>query len=847
MEDPPRPQPIPDVKTSHFMVRTSQIFKKVSNFRSQRRKSKSKEVVGLYERGTRSMDLNNKAFMPQNVLAIGSRRSADNSDTPSSNGHTSANAPEPVLVNCMQAMRSPGMPEAQHQESVEAIEGLPPESSTTRTHTQEREDATAAGTLAPRLATLPAPMMARYNAQGAARVTHSMVTRQPPMPLLHLPMLPPPTPTQPERLGRPQAPLRSIPALPMQGPSECEQDADHENAVLGDSDSEEDGEDFADAERSAPAHEADGDEDEDGGSSPERVSPSSMNLPQVATTSSFGASFLDGDPAESRRETWNSTGSGDAQPTPVPKPGFTIDYFNAKDLTRQSSRSSIVNRTPRPADLMPSGSRQFAGIGNSSPLLTSPASPRPGLYHHGSRSMVDLLSVSRKGKEVMGTPTMTADSPRKNKLASAGPPTIVEDEQGPSRVRPDSPEDMDPSSPILCRRRSLPTYKHTSEPPPYPSFHPRGGPPVQPRDEEGKEHLPCYSNSIYLCAIMPRKVEFSKPGEQAKDRKWRRVLCVLDGTVFRVYKCPPSAAGVTAIEAWWENKVGVGDITVINPNRGTSSGTRVSAVKSTPSTEGGDEKVTHSVPSGSLTASQRAPTQPQPVQPSPSPSSRSKFHLAASLLHPNRTNSSSRSVLPSSSTNSRSRLSVDTQREDSPVSPPISSRQSSDNTSSSSRSGYMSNSTSRTTVTVPSPTARSNSNGTSSASSFLRSRMPHSPSVNSEFPPNSAQSIVEPDKRDLISSFTLQHAESGLASDYTKRKNVIRVRLEGEQSLLQAQDIASVIEWIEGIQAATNIALDLDERPMPRGPMFPRRRRRRRPATGHETVQSLRSPRPEGV
>jgi hypothetical protein len=26
----------------------------------------------------------------------------------------------------------------------------------------------------------------------------------------------------------------------------------------------------------------------------------------------------------------------------------------------------------------------------------------------------------------------------------------------------------------------------------------------------------------------------------------------------------------------------------------------------------------------------------------------------------------------------------------------------------------------------------------------------------------------------------------------------------------------------QGIQAATNIALDLDERPMPKGPMFPR-------------------------
>jgi hypothetical protein len=74
----------------------------------------------------------------------------------------------------------------------------------------------------------------------------------------------------------------------------------------------------------------------------------------------------------------------------------------------------------------------------------------------------------------------------------------------------------------------------------------------------------------------------------------------------------------------------------------------------------------------------------------------------------------------------------------------------------------------------------------------------------------------------------LQNAESGLGNDYLKRKNVIRVRMEGEQFLLQAQDVAEVVEWIEALHAATNIALDLDERVMPKGPMFPRRRRRRR-------------------
>ncbi|KAG1745292.1 hypothetical protein EDB19DRAFT_1632351 [Suillus lakei] len=82
--------------------------------------------------------------------------------------------------------------------------------------------------------------------------------------------------------------------------------------------------------------------------------------------------------------------------------------------------------------------------------------------------------------------------------------------------------------------------------------------------------------------------------------------------------------------------------------------------------------------------------------------------------------------------------------------------------------------------------------------------------------------IQKPGKGDMIRAYTLQNAESGLGNDYLKRKNVIRVRLEGEQFLLQAADVPSVVEWIEGFHAGTNISLDLDHRVMPKGPMFPR-------------------------
>ncbi|KAH9973777.1 hypothetical protein BGW80DRAFT_1171240, partial [Lactifluus volemus] len=79
-----------------------------------------------------------------------------------------------------------------------------------------------------------------------------------------------------------------------------------------------------------------------------------------------------------------------------------------------------------------------------------------------------------------------------------------------------------------------------------------------------------------------------------------------------------------------------------------------------------------------------------------------------------------------------------------------------------------------------------------------------------------------PQPQDLLHSYALHNAESGLGSDYVKRRNVIRIRMEGQQFLLQARDVASVVDWIEGFQAAANVAQDLDTRPMPKGPLFPR-------------------------
>ncbi|SGY45779.1 BQ5605_C001g00337 [Microbotryum silenes-dioicae] len=80
----------------------------------------------------------------------------------------------------------------------------------------------------------------------------------------------------------------------------------------------------------------------------------------------------------------------------------------------------------------------------------------------------------------------------------------------------------------------------------------------------------------------------------------------------------------------------------------------------------------------------------------------------------------------------------------------------------------------------------------------------------------------------LLRHYSLQHAESGLAADYLKRKHVVRVRAEGEQFLLQTNGDRGTIDLIEVLQAATNVALDLDTRVLPKFITLPRRRRRRR-------------------
>ncbi|KDQ32037.1 hypothetical protein PLEOSDRAFT_1081369 [Pleurotus ostreatus PC15] len=354
-----------------------------------------------------------------------------------------------------------------------------------------------------RLDNLPSPSH-RFGANGIsdARLSPTIISRQPPLPILNLPKLvvsSPDSPVQAHTAGR-NGQLRSMPALPLRGRDEPRDGDDG-------SESDDDDEEF---------HDAQNDDPDDGADTPMRRPRGSMDsvasiisgahaseqfasslrhgphlLPEV-DVSRIDLSFI-GDDAASR----TGKGKGKArepESDPTQTPTFD-DYFSAKALSSQP-------RTPHagPFELN---------------LDSTPQNRRPGISKHASRSMIDL------------------------------------------------------------RRRSMPTFTASTEPPPYPAFppHPHHRLLAHPRDDivEGSETLPRYSNDIYLKSVMPRKMEFSKPGIMARDRKWRRVVCELEGTVFRVYECPPELAGVSVIGGWWEKKVGVGDVTESAASKGASA------------------------------------------------------------------------------------------------------------------------------------------------------------------------------------------------------------------------------------------------------------------------------------
>ncbi|KAH7887043.1 hypothetical protein F5I97DRAFT_1806910 [Phlebopus sp. FC_14] len=405
----------------------------------------------------------------------------------------------------------------------------------------------------------------------------------------------------------------------------------------------------------------------------------------------------------------------------------------------------------------------------SAPPLPVPES-RHNLYHVASQSMINLNSRSSTRRQRELRRLKSRDSVRSNAHSVTG-------RTADSHAGTAESGDTDTMIGRLLRRTSMPSFHPTSVPPPYPTFDPRPKESVvMPREDEGRERLPPYSNSLYLTAIMPRKMEFSSPGVQAKDRKWRRVLCELEGTAFRVYKCPPGASGAGFIGEWWEKHIGASDVASghYTPTRKKEEDSERPAKLGIDQPPAPQASTSRSPPSNTEQSRRRSDSQSSRVTQSTTTSTPRavKRTSAASFLSPFRASSRSRSRGPGSpgrperpESRAMELLPVDFH----------------ENRSSSSSESHETNGRA-TPVPQQSPQPRS-----ASRLSFLPSGRLHLRNGG----------ILKPSKSDMIRAYTLQHAESGLGNDYLKRKHVIRVRLEGEQFLLQARDVPAVVEWIE--------------------------------------------------
>ena len=646
--------------------------------------------------------------------------------------------------------------------------------------------------------TLPPPF--RVATERGLRLSPSIISRQP-LPILRLPVLPVPTPTQ-ETPVPPTVHLRHVPSLSVHGRPRVEPDPDSpadEDEDCGEDDNDGDQDECPRDDHLDHQSDEDGDGEEfkSSGTSYSQPPLREMQTPAIDLTPRpiVGPSskpFLSPySPAGA-----SSTSYNDVSSKTFNKPNGTTPIQDPSTSRLLSPKASFAGSIHARSRLTPMTSFEV-NHGQSA----MQANHHPGLYRRPSRSMIDL-SVSRKDLRLK--PKKSRDTVQSNTPSVSGN-TIETVESG----------DTDRIVGKLMRRTSMPTFTASSDPPPYPSFDPRPQTNVShtlPREDEGRERLPPYSNSLYLSAIMPCKMEFSSPGVQAKDRKWRRVFCELEGTLLRVYKCPPGASGAGIIGEWWERRVGVGDLTSTyhaprrRPDEGATSSSSSSKMSEQPAVSPPGSPLLPPNRQRSESQSSRATNR----SPTPSTSRGNRRMSGASFLATWRSNGSS--------TQLRGR------------GPP--------STNQAGPSGGIE------LLPVSEPTSRRNSVSSSGSHEERAPSTPRTPRASSRLGFLSSKiqmrngEIQKPGKGELIRTYTLQHAECGLGNDYLKRKNVIRVRLEGEQFLLQAADVPSVVEWIEvwrilagtdrrltcgqGFQAGTNIALDLDQRVMPKGPMFPR-------------------------
>ena len=478
--------------------------------------------------------------------------------------------------------------------------------------------------------------------------------------------------------------------------------------------------------------------------------------------------------------------------TPKEREQRTDDYFNTRKnhpsgspsaQRRRGSLSASVHAPPSIAEdatepekappLSPLQSSIPSATSTRPSILTYPK--RPSVYRQASRSMVDLsmssdmtVDAGNEGEDdhkvgggvLSGPPSLTSSTPIRSAPSQGDPMAWLVPPPSPAITRP-----LAHHQSTIRRVSSFPLLQSMDMPitvvdKPPPAYHA-----IPRREEEGKETLPGYFNDIILAGLLPRKMEFDKPGLQARDRSWKKVWCVLQGTMLRVYKVGTLEVKFGALSA--APVAGALPInnssSVLNGGRSRSSTFGVSAIAgrrgsnaTPPVLPATSEKVPLSGsgrPEVYLTRNQNLPNSPGLLVP---PSTGSPA-------------SSSNSAWNSGSSQAPSRSSFSSSRPTTPARP-------------------------ATGGSIP----QSPVHGSTLSSRSREQEKPMGHGLNGgSVIDNGGFNIYTPASSSLIHQYTLQNAESGLATDYMKRRNVIRIRLEGEQFLLQLPGVEEVVEWIE--------------------------------------------------
>ena len=419
------------------------------------------------------------------------------------------------------------------------------------------------------------------------------------------------------------------------------------------------------------------------------------------------------------------------------------------------------------------------------PSGSSLAPSRPSFYSRPSRSMVDLTTstaaaVSQPSLQAGSSPvpTRSRERPFPSKISiparlmrpeailtpnsewKRAPPTPAAGFDGYMAQRRRVETGLSPTAeeakPPLSRMASSGLKRRMSaddvsvpppdyEPPQPGTYIPR------PREEEGKEKLPGYwcavsgadlyfaptdTQQVHIEGQLTRKSEFSAPGVQSRDRSWRKLYFIVRGTSLLVYRFDPHRFPLKV-----------------------ETGPPIQTVSEDESQEyfhvhvPGEIKAPITVPINSTGTAAAAAA---------------AAAAARRSTDGNRSRGSSAGA-DSGASGQSSAVSTGPSAGQDPRRVSISSATSTTSGTSEEKEANLFPDSRRRSGSAP--LAGHSASGTRIASHFQQNQ--------------------------LIKQYSLQNSESGLAADYLKRRNVVRVRAEGEQFLLQTESARDVVDWIE--------------------------------------------------